>query len=317
MLNKTTSWNVETKSLMQIVSIIMTLISAYFVMVIVIFQCKQKFKTRTWSPTEAPRSFSRRIFTVQLVRKFSSTSNFFQTNNNNNDKLKRFHCLSAVSVTARCLHEAVYAFMEPYFKGYCTFYLRVHIILYALAIASIYIFLWMRQRFLYKNPKMVGYNLQYSRVMSWLVIVIMVAAEILTIVIFMVTRQYKIENGYCELIKKNPLLDTAPWAVLATLTVIFQILLMWLFIYPLLRHRKMMKKSNQSFKKTDQNLIPLVKRTTAMAGICVASDILAVIVTNFINIRSSNYIYDINLLINLCCITYSFTNWKKILFPFI
>lgn len=317
LFNSSEIWNAETKIWMQSAAITMLLLSTYLVIAIIVFQCRKSFR-KPLRPSESRSSRNWKNLSRKISRTVSAASIMLQTRTADRH-LDKLHLISALTVTARCIHEVIYAFTEPYFDFYCNIYLKVHIFLYALPIASIYIFLWMRQRFLYKNPKTPGYNLPYAKKLSWLILMIMLAVEVVTIVLFLATRNYHIKKGYCEVQLENEVYGKVPWAVLATATVTFQILLMFLFVYPLLTHRKNMTKTKETIgcQTTGKDrLIPLIKRAAVTTGICVASDILAVFVTLFTTIRISNYIYDLNLLIDLLCITFSFENWKQIMFLF-
>ena len=299
------------KLAMRLASVIMVLISTYLAVALIVYQGKKACRKKRNVPTEGG-GFRRKKFSFTLKRTASAASLFLQVDDGRH--LTKLSLLAAVAVTARCVHEVVYAFVDDLSDFVCTMYLKTHIVLYALAIAAIYVFLWTRQRFLYNNPQMVGYNLRFARLLSWLVIIIMVLCELATVVIFMVTRHYVLAHNQCELAAIDVIYHKLPWIFLATVSVTFQIILMFLFVYPLLFHRAQSKECLKRSTRNQNSFMPLVRRIALMAGICIFSDIIALAVTILKNIRLSNYIYDLNLLTDLICIICSFTDWRKRIF---
>ena len=301
-LAKSTTNNLTAKEIaIHCSAIVLLVISGYMFASLVFHQWKNNYRQLPRIPSHS----------LRLRRNTSnlSLSNFGSALKNQN--LDAMNLLVAFTVTLRCLHETIHAFIQPFSDVYCTVFLRLHIILYGLAVAAVYIFLWMRQRNIYNHP-VVSYDLPCAKVLSVTVILLMVASVTATVVIFFLTRNYRLDNGSCVVQPVFKIYSIVPWIVLAAFAIIFQLILMVMFIYPLLHHRRMMNGSAAN-RPTDQ-YDAMMKRIAIAAGICVASDIFAVIVTFFTNVRVSNFIYDVNLVVDLICVCCSFTDWKKRLF---
>jgi len=230
-------------------------------------------------------------------------------------------CLGAgTSIVLRCCAELVYIFYGSTSNIACSTSLKVHICLYAMPIICIYMFLWNRQRFLYRKPSLRSLNNKITRTMSRFVMSFMVVSVSVTIGLFMKTRHYESKNGNCHVNTEIP--ETSPWIVLVTSSVVFQITLLGLFVHPLLRgwrERRSVRIARRCHPR--RNPLLLAKRAMISTLICVTSDLSAGAITCSAifqrnRILLSNVVYDLNLVINLFCIVCSFPTWSQRLFPF-
>ena len=275
--------------------------AAYLFTTVIVYQIRNVAQQPNRTPMQrgSRRTLRRTLSSISYVSRHSTI-------------LAKLHFLVALSVLLRCIHETIHAFIDPYSDFYCIIYLRAHIFFYGLAIASVYIFLWARQRIFYDKPILRASIPACVRKISVLVMVMMVLTETATIVIFFLTRNYRVHNGQCVVEPSDEIYEYVPWVVLAMSSITFQLLLMVLFVYPLVNHCEMMRKSNQ---KDNQDFPLLIKRVAIAAGVCVASDIFALLVTFFTrSIRMSNFIYDVNLVVDLLCVTCSYFEWKQMIF---
>ncbi|XP_077971752.1 uncharacterized protein LOC144425869 [Styela clava] len=228
--------------------------------------------------------------------------------------LERMCIAGAVFTTLRIASEQLQLFFGGKSDFLCTVILKVHIVLYSLPIASIYTFLWARQRIMYRHPSMRLFSSKRTQFASWYIIFTLFNGFIATAVLFLTTRSYTKSDFGCAL-KNTSIPKFIPWLILIGTTVISQTLLLALFLYPLVRHRKVMKTAQLDNQMTD-TVKPVIKRVFLVTLVCVLSDVIAALVTLATsNILISNIFYDINLLVNMFGICFSFADWKNRLFP--
>lgn len=108
------------------------------------------------------------------------------------------------------------------------------------------------------------------------------------------------------------------WVYYAIATTTFQIMLMGLFIYPLVKHRSIAAHAHRAGTR-GRRLLPLIRRSFTTCCVCILTDIVSSLVV--LLVKDSYNItpiaaYNINLVTNLICIILSFAWWRKILFPY-
>lgn len=140
--------------------------------------------------------------------------------------------------------------------------------------------------------------------------------------------------------------NTTRFAILTVSTVVFQVSLLALFLYPLIRHRAAMKaykvptqstmrrKSNSSVRgsnsrrssrkqkerkfKRQRAIVKVIRRVMITAVLCAISDVFCGLIVRVVVDDPrivTNLIFDANLLINLGCVLASFKDWRQRLFP--
>ncbi|XP_078487864.1 uncharacterized protein LOC144745815 [Ciona intestinalis] len=203
---------------------------------------------------------------------------------------------------------AQYLQREPH--DFCNVTWIVKIVCTALCISMVYLFLWTRQSFCYSDQSMRHLTTCATTALSWATLALIFVAEIICTILFGVTRFYRLTAKGCVL-DTFTIPDNIPWIVLAVSTVGFQALLCGLFLYPLLKHRSVGTSSIRAF-------LPLVKRTTITATICISSDITATIIILFVEDQYNivpDLVYALNLMINVVSVIAAFRDWRAKLFP--
>ena len=224
----------------------------------------------------------------------------------------RLLCLiAAVFALLRFILDIIEIFHSQISRDSCRWLRQVKAILYCGAITCIYLVLWLRQRHFYSLPALEYLSSRTIRFFSGSVVFIMVAANLVTIVLYVATRGYESTNRGC----------TVAWSTVWTkllglllflFTASFQIILVGLFIYPLYNRRK---SSNlpKNEKETQQ-----IKRVSIAAVVAVV--ITAIVSLLSVTALSGNYgalrqtIYSIDTFISLLCIIFSFKDWRARLF---
>ncbi|XP_039271218.2 uncharacterized protein LOC120345741 [Styela clava] len=189
-------------------------------------------------------------------------------------------------------------------------------ILYAFCASPIYIVLWMRQRVFYESPVLKDLSNKGIRILSFSIVLIMGVGDAVGILLFIATRGYKSSPTGCK-VEYSHIPKKLPGVFLFSCTATFQIILMGLFAYPLLRHKHESKDINADCS----GLMKLLKRTTIMAAITICCDgigaLITMLVSDLIIAIFRQLIYDFMLLIATVCVIASFGDWKIRLLPFL
>ena len=191
---------------------------------------------------------------------------------------------------------------------YCNPIVKVKITLTSVAVYSIYAFLWMRQQFFYAEPAIQHLSRPLIRALSWGALGFLTLALLIGIVLFLVTRFYQMTEHGC-LNHHNTIPPVIPWIFVGTATVLSQLILFALFVYPLLQHRSQLDASSRfNFSR----FVPLIKRVAMATAICIISDIIALLL--IVLVKDQDDIirilaYDVSLVVNVICVMASFSDW--------
>ena len=99
-----------------------------------------------------------------------------------------------------------------------------------------------------------------------------------------------------------------------------QIALLGLFVNPIIRRTRLVKRKQPNSKgiSSSVRLLKRVKKAIGLTAMCLVSDILAAILTIFTppsNTNNFTYFYNINLLVNLSAVIGCFDNWPHTICP--
>nr|XP_039263114.1 uncharacterized protein LOC120339108 [Styela clava] len=196
----------------------------------------------------------------------------------------------------------------------CEASIKYKIFGYSISIFSVYSVLWLRQRIFYQNSQFIHLSSKFIKFASWSMSVVIVLGVSSTTILFAVDGRYIGVPGGCIL--QNTKLATFRWVILIAWTTFFQVCLLSLFVYPLLKHRRTRAIKPGDGKKN--RILSLLKRATCTASICIASDIgfaLIILFTRKDTVTTTTYLYDVNIVINTMCMIFSFPNWRTRLMP--
>ena len=205
--------------------------------------------------------------------------------------------------------------VSPPGSPFCSIYHRIKIVMYALALFTAYFVLWFRiYTVFYKNKvtqKKMGKTQQYLNYSALPLLCIMIIANLAS---FLTSPPYK--NVSCGCIRvQSTEKGLVKWVILFAWITIFQVILLFSFIYPLCMHRKKML-----VQGIDQTcIISVVKRAAIVTGACVLSDMIN---TAFAatyqgqTVYLNHVVFSSNLLTHFTATILSFATWKEMLFPF-
>ena len=178
---------------------------------------------------------------------------------------------------------------------------------YVLTLVSVYIFFWLRQRSLYQHPAMRGFSKRWLLWLNCACIVFIIGTALLLGAAVIVPKGYVPSGNGC--IWRYQSFAVWPYYLTSAAQLLAQCLLLFLLTYPLCL---------RITENSSDRIIRIIKRSTAFAVVSVFSDVIATIVVIFIIPQTSLrhislIIYDINMLINVSGILFSFESWKSIL----
>ncbi|XP_076813927.1 uncharacterized protein LOC143460343 isoform X1 [Clavelina lepadiformis] len=181
----------------------------------------------------------------------------------------------------------------------------------------IYLVLWLRQRKFYRTPAMLHLSNKIIQFFSSSVIALVVMSTLIALLLYMFTRGYHSTVSGCDL-QWNSIWTMLPALLVALLTVLFQVMLLGLLIYPLHKHRVAMKSvvSNCLHKE-----IQVIKRVTLATFVAAVTDGIVGLITSGIFVSLSHIaqqvIYDVDVLVNILAVICSFADWRTRMAPFL
>lgn len=232
---------------------------------------------------------------------------------NNNAAILNF--MIAFGCTCAFLRAAV-DFRLPYGRHNdfgCNLAIKYKSVNYILSLLSMYLVLWFRQRVFYQHPRLKHLSSKLIRFVSWAMCFVMIATMLATSVIFFGVGKYV---GVIKGCTVHGPLASSRWVMLIGCTSIFQIFLVGLFIYPLMKHKRAVQ---QSFaRKKNDIIIQLIQRATVTSVLSVVSDVGFGLLILFLRrdiVTFSTFVCDVNIVFNAICVVMSFPDWKMRLLP--
>lgn len=188
--------------------------------------------------------------------------------------------------------------------------------LYASCLTCVYIVIWCRQRIFYRSKLLRPMFGNVVKTLSASVIVIMVINDAVGITLFLATRAYMSHPTGC-VVQYSYVPKKLPGIFLICCTVLFQGILLGLFLYPLVQHKKRANALGSNSQRTEA----LIKRTFCLTLLTVIVDLISagssVLVSDYIISIFRQLMYDTSLMVACCCVIGCFPDWKQRMFPFL
>ncbi|XP_076825415.1 uncharacterized protein LOC143470991 [Clavelina lepadiformis] len=205
--------------------------------------------------------------------------------------------------------------IAPVVEPFCAIYLRILFVFYVLALAAVYIALWLRVYWsFYSNKVLTKVVNKVAKVVNWTTLAFLCVLVISNLTIFLITSPYVTTPKGCNAMNSNSETDKIKWIFLAASTTTFQVLLLYTFIYPLCVQRR--KRLERGFDTKSTMLV--VKRAAITAAVCVLSDIFSSIFAIHYDdptVDVYHMLFSFNLLVNLCGVIFSTVDWKSKIVP--
>ena len=283
----------------RILASFLLMISVYLLLVTIVYEVK------TYRTKKAEVAYEARQTT--RGRKPKTRSNV--------DRMRYLLLISVSSIFIKHMLEIVELQFFDKSDTICNNLRAIKNILYVFSISPLYLVIWMRQRMFYVSVMGRFFN-KFVKILSSSVVVIMFIGDVVGISLFLGTRGYVSRSTGC-VVGYSHVHRKFPGAFMLGCTVTFQAILLFLFLYPLVLHKKEAKKFNIKYS----NLWDAMKRTFILTSIIVLFDILAAVVSVIVfdHVISIYFqlIYDISLLAACFCVIAAFNDWKRRLFPFL
>ena len=140
----------------------------------------------------------------------------------------------------------------------CEVLLDISVVAYVLVFVMVYLFLWWRQRHIYKQPSMVSINTKAFRILSWVCFFCLIASGIAIAFMFVFSIAHKSTPAGCfprDYDSEDLLTSFSLFYVAIAVMVSSQITLFALLAHPLISHLKLhSKQKNSQQKKISSNL---------------------------------------------------------------
>lgn len=197
----------------------------------------------------------------------------------------------------------------------CEVVKKSEFLMYAIAIASVFAVLWLRQRVFYDSKALRSITSPFLRNFSFSIVIVMILGVVVGVLLIFTTRTYVSSAAGC-IICDNIGWIHIPEAFMLSCTGYFQITLFLLFAYPIERHRRDMKNSRIDSTK----LVELINRARLMTLVSVIADAAVAIISYSLYCQVNSILiqglYELLVLIYVLCVICSYPNWKFRLYPF-
>ena len=181
------------------------------------------------------------------------------------------------------------------------------------------LFLWFRQSIFYVQPCLKILFSKYLRFFSFAVLIIYLLVGTSLFVTYLIYVRFEVnEAGVChfELDSSGAMSNGENILVGWTASsILMQIILLGLFIYPLLK-RALWQGNLSNERKL--HLIKKVKKAVILTLMCLVTDVAAAVVLILVaeeNTNNATFFYNVNIVVNLLVTIACFEHWRKLLWP--
>lgn len=251
-------------------------------------------------------------FRVRLKNKSNGGASFYAAVKTDfiADTMRHLCLAAAIFILLRSVTELLEIHEGQHSDAYCNTTRHAKAILHCAAISCLYLILWLRQRQFYRLP---AFKFLYGRAIQFFsgsVIVIMAAANIITIVLYLSTRQYGSSGRGCVIVWSTVWIRL-PDILLFIFTTTFQLILISLLLHPLIKHGS--KSTVNRSKQREQ-----VKRVSVAALVAIITTLVASLLSLTLLHRMHGAVHqlvnNIDILVTFLSILFSFNDWKSRLF---
>lgn len=259
---------------------------------------------------------SQSIYLVKRRRKDNSSANFSRTYVRTRDS-------TVTLITATCIAAAATAFLRlgvdfciifGYYESNfeCEFSRLFKVIFYSISLTTVYAALWLKQRIFYQDPRLKPLSSKFIQILSWATILLIVSSGFSVSLLFVIGVRFKSSPIGC-LYENVISFAKQRWILLILLTLLYQICLLTLLLYPIVKQYQSMRRNST---EVNPLMIRLLKKATATTLACMVSDTTCAIVAMIIHHNQvDNFLYDLNITINVISLILSFPDWKMRLMP--
>ena len=240
-------------------------------------------------------------------------------------KAKAVHILLLVTLGLNLMRgvvELLLFFKGGYSDNICELLTALMIGFTGFAMHGCGVFLWMRQHIFYSNLLIKHLKPKGRKYISLITYLEIVVTLIVNVSIHLWWRNYTTSDGLCRpVVGSHKIPPFVAFGLVAFSTVTVQVSLTYLFAYPLITHKKQVKKlakATETSRSTSQ-FLECIKRVLIGATIGITTDIVGTLVSILLPedfpIFILSVIYELDISLNIVCIFYTYRYWKNIVFP--
>ena len=202
------------------------------------------------------------------------------------------------------------------YSSICRPFAKLDSITLTVGTGLVYLFLWLKQRVFYIHPSLkVLNNNVVQRISKGIIIMWFLYYFTLCFCYFFLVRYHFDKQSGCLVTESSH--DAYFYLIISwsTTSILMQISLLGLFIYPMLKQSLWQSNDNQ---ERSNRLRKRVEKAILLASICLATDLLSILATSFLFVKNANagsFSFSLNLEINFLVTIASFDHWKKMLWP--
>ena len=218
--------------------------------------------------------------------------------------------------------ELLFFFVEKNSDYACNVLARLMISFTGFAIHGNVVFLWLRQHIFYSNPVVKHLRPKGKKYISLITYLEMIVTLSVCLGLHLWWRDYTTADGLCRpIVGSQRVSPVVAFGLVAFSTVTIQISLTFLFVYPLLAHRKQVKKLKIVTQKSRSaaRQLDCIKRALIGATIGITTDIVgsfvSILLPEDLPLYVLSVIYELDISLNILCILYTYKCWKDIVFP--
>ena len=180
----------------------------------------------------------------------------------------------------------------------------------------VYLFLWLKQRVFYIHPCLKVLNNKILQSISNGIMIMWILYYFTFYFCYFFLVQYHFnKQGGCLVTESSH--DTYFFLIVSwtAASVLMQTILLGLFIHPMLKRSSW--QSNPNHERRNR-LRKRVKKAILLTSICLATNLLSILATQFLFVKNANAVsfpFSLNLEINLLVTIACFDHWKKMLWP--
>ena len=291
-----------------IVSIVLSVATAYLLLAIIVYliQIIKKKKIHSSTSTQEKKYGFLSLIVCLLVTIFSLIRNLTSAGG--------FLFLESLSKLNYTSEESKQKLMAD-IQLSCDIGVGTGNISFTLGTGFVYLFLWLRQRIFYIHPVFCSLRNKCISVSSFVLIIVWFFYDVFTSVTYFAFVRFKFNEKVKSCVLSSEMSITWFLGIIiswATTSILMQLILLALFIYPLLRQNSWRRKNNVN----DTALLNRVKKAVLLTTCSLITDIAALILTLIFDSAVTVVFYNINLFVNNIIIVGCFDQWKTIIWPF-
>ncbi|XP_078489892.1 uncharacterized protein LOC144746361 [Ciona intestinalis] len=231
-------------------------------------------------------------------------------------------CLVAAIFTFfRCLGEQIELRFGTTSDAACLVYQHLFVYNYQIPLLAQYLLLWTRQRKMYRHRTLRHLTSSTMKFISGSVILGIFLSSFITVVCYFYSFRLKSSPNGCvyDIVVGDTPSSGIPGLMMFGSAFVFQLLLLGLLVYPLIRHYHIRCLGSQQ-NTGSENVRRTIFRISICTLVCVISDCAASTSMAFLH-ETENPImfwanmFSLNLIINVITVTHSFVDWKRRLLP--